>query len=233
MGKKLLLALIFVANHGFVCAQFMGYETPVEMPSMGIYDNSLQTMYIQGLRERAALNERMWEMLKPVYEQAYGLYNSGKYSDCDELVSKVFRTYTFYKGQEYLYARLVYLKGMSHIKLGSLDSGISLLVMAMDDGDSEARTELNGLFYSLYDTAVECYKRADYSRCLYHVNTALKTKFVNGNAYILGGQAAEALNALEDAKQWYKLAKKAGSPIANEKLKSLRMKQKELNNNKK
>lgn len=40
MGKKLLLALIFVANHGFACAQFMGYETPVEMPSMGVYNNN-------------------------------------------------------------------------------------------------------------------------------------------------------------------------------------------------
>ena len=232
MKRNVLLSLIILASYG-AKAQFYGYETPVEMPSMGVYDTSMMTMYLQGLRERAALNERMWEILRPVYEQAYGLYNSGKYSDCDELVSKVFRTYTFYNGQEYLYARLVYLKGMSHIKLGSLDSGISLLVMAMDDGDLEARTELNGLFNSLYNTALVCYNRAEYSRCLSNINTALKTKHASGDAYILGGQAAEALNAFEDAKQWYKLAKKAGSPIANEKLKSLRVKQKELNNNQK
>lgn len=229
MNKKVLLTFILSGTLGIANAQFYGYETPVQMPSMGVYGNSLQMMYIQGLRERAEYNNRLWDILKPIYDQACSLYNNNRYSDCDKLISDVFRNYTFYKGQEFLYARLLYLKGMSHVKLGSLDSGISLLVMAMEDGDNEASSELWGIFHSYYNTAVDCYKRADYSMCLYNINTALKTKFASGDAYILGGQASEALNAFNDAKQWYKLAKKHGSPIANEKLKALKVKQKESN----
>ena len=215
-------------GYGIANAQFMGYETPVEMPSMGVYDNSLQTMYLQGLRERAEYNNRLVEVLTPVFQKAYELYYDNKYNDCDKFISDVLRTYTFYNGQEILYARLVYLKGMSHVKLGSLNSGITLLLLAKDDGDSEASSELYKIFYSSYNTAQECYQRADYSRCMEYINIALKTEVVNGDIYMLAGQTMENLNELESAKYWYKLAKKHGSSRANEMLKTLKIKQKEL-----
>ncbi len=226
--KGVVSLVIFMASYGIAKAQFMGHETPVEMPSMGVYNNSLQTMYIQGLRERAEYNNRMLEVLTPIFQKAYKLYYNNRYNDCDKFISDVLRTYTFYNGQELLYARLVYLKGMSHVKLGSLNSGISLLVLAKDDGDSEASSELYEIFYSCYNTAQECYQRADYLRCMEYINTALKTEVVNGDIYMLAGQTMEKLNELESAKYWYKLAKKHGSPRANEMLKELKIKQKEL-----
>lgn len=226
---KMLLGAILLIMPCVSKAQFMGYETPVPSSSMRVYDTSLQMMYLQGLRERAAYNQHLAEVLEPIYEQAYLYYHSEKYNDCINYIASVFRTYTFYKGQEYLYRNLIYLKGICYIRTGDMDNGITTLVLAKQDGERNASDELHNIFEMYYNDAVKEYNQQNYNQCLQCINRALSTTFYNTDAYILKGQACEALNLFHYAKQWYKIARKKGSVKAIERLKLLKIKQKEYN----
>ena len=210
-------------------AQIMGYETPIQMPSMSTYGTNLQMMYLQGLQERVIYNQRLAEVMKPIYDKAYSYYNSNQYTDCIDFISSVFRTYTFYKGQEYLYCNLFYLKGMCYIGLHDMDSGIANLILAKQEGDKYAHKELRNIFDMYYNDAIIEYNQHNYQKSIICINRALSTTLYSAEAYIVGGQAAEALNEFENAKQWYKLAKKQGSRTAIDKLKRLKIKQKEYN----
>lgn len=71
MNGKVLLTIFFMTSCGIANAQFMGYETPVEMPSMGVYNyNALSPDLL-----RDAANSSL-----STFAYAVNYYENGKYT---------------------------------------------------------------------------------------------------------------------------------------------------------
>ena len=50
---------------------FMGYETPVEMPSMGVYNTDLMKMYIAGVKDQYEKGQEEMKDFMKLYQDFY------------------------------------------------------------------------------------------------------------------------------------------------------------------
>jgi tetratricopeptide (TPR) repeat protein len=217
--KKILVVPIVCMFCITMSGQIMGYESPVTMPSMSIYDNSLQMMYIQGLREqtnrRNEYNEYILSKVIPIIETSVELINEKRYKQCIDLIDETFRTYTFYTYQRSIYCHLEYLKGACYAWLEDTAKAFGYWNEAEKDGSEEAKEALNSAAHQFYDLALELYRDRNYNDCLKCLDIALSTGRQYAFIYILSGEAYEALENFDYAKQMYKIAKKLKSSEAN------------------
>lgn len=191
------------------------------MPSMSLYDTGMMNMYLSAAREAAAIDNQMAERMQPIIQDAFNKYNRGEFWNCINTVTSLFNSVTFYKRQYWLYSPLYYIRGLSYMAVGQEDNGIANLVAAKDANNSNAASALQSYFSQYCNSAYQELNARRYYNCLQQVSKALNTTYYNYSIYEIAGAASEGLNSFNDAKKYYKLAKKKGSPNARQMIKQL------------
>lgn len=218
MKRSITLILILLAFLGL--KDIRAQETTI-VPSMDLYDTGMMNMYIGAMRDAAAIDNQMAERMQPVIQDTFDKYNRGEYWSCINTVTSIFNSVTFYKRQYWLYSPLYYVRGLSYMAVGQEDNGIANLVAAKDANNSNAASALQSYFSQYCSNAYQELNSKRYYNCLQQVNKALSTTYYNYSIYEIAGAANEGLNSFDEAKKYYKLAKKNGSPNVSQMLKQL------------
>ena len=226
--RKNLVAFMLFFSWNYMNGQIMGYESPVSMPSMSVYDNSMSLMYIQGLRNSASeYNSYLVPIVSSIIDQSRDLIEEGKYKECIKLIDETFEKYTFYNYQKLLYSNLEYIKGVCYTWLDDYDSAINWWKRASNNGLPQAQAALKDAYNAFYENAKNAFYKKEYDRCIRSLDVARSTGLPYPSAYVLAGEAYESLENYDYAKQMYKIAKKLKSSEANSHLKLLNKKIKE------
>ncbi len=222
--RFLVFHFYFIAiPHLRVNAQIMGYESPVEIEATSIYDASAMYGYLNALREASYIDQQLAREMKPILSDLYDRYNAGQYQECINRVENIFRNYTFYTRQRNIYSPLNYVRGLSYLQLDNEVSGMYYLVNSMNDGNKDAYNVLNRYFASYVSDARKELDAGRYYKCINVLGKAYATGLHSFTAYEIQGKAYEGLHDFDNAKKFYKLAKKQGSPYASQLLKDLKV----------
>lgn len=226
--KKLLIIAIFICS---VCKS----SAQVEFGMSSLYDPTTagmlleaQRSYLNTMREMAALRRQMMPIVLQTYDTAHNAYNRGNYSECIDVISTFFNSYTIYNGLGNICKDLYELKGMAYIKLGDNSTGVQLLKIAMNQGCDTAYKQLKEIFLENFQKAQQCYDKGDYYSSHTYISNALGTGLETSTIYILQGDIYVKQSEFDAAKYYYEIAKKKGDSVASEKLKQLKIVKKEL-----
>ena len=211
MKKNLLVLLIICCSPISVSAQ---------------YDDS-SLMMLELMRAASSYDHKLTEVMMPVLKDIRDRYDNGQYNDCIKAVDFTFDNVTFYKRNYYIYSWLHYYRGMSYLQLNYDETGLANLVSAKDEQNEEAFKALQQYFMKHMEEAVKNLSNGYYSNCVNHINWAKKTTLYNYQLYEVEGRALEGMNRFDEAKKSFRLAKKHGSPYAQELLKQLKVHKKE------
>nr|WP_315430519.1 hypothetical protein [uncultured Prevotella sp.] len=195
----------------------------VELPAWDLYDTETMISSINAARAAADVDNELARTLMPVIKNLRAQYHNGEYQKCKVTIDDIFGKITFYKRQYWIYSHLYYLRGMCLMKLGYEDFGIQDLVKASDSENEDAEKALQNFFSQYSDMANQRLVSKRYYESLTYVEKALSTTYYNYIIYEIGGQAYEGMNYFDDAKKYYNLAKKNGSPSAKARLKELKL----------
>lgn len=226
MRKFIVLYVLIVSLNAKSLAQIYGYEHAVELPTIDIYDTRIMNNYLNAVRLATANDNKLTNAMVPIIKSLWEKYNNGQYQYCIDNISDIFNQITFYTRQYYIYSPLLYIKGISYMKLGYEDAGISSLVDAKNAQDEYAINLLRNYFTEYLNKAIEMEQKGFHSTCLMYVNKARNTTFFNYQLYEVEGNAQEGLLNFDAARSCYNLAKKQGSPNARNLLKQLKKHQK-------
>lgn len=216
------LAFLLVSEVN-VSAQIYGYETPIGIEPSSIYDIGAMSIYANAVRECAIIDRQLAQEMEPIINDLYNRYNAGQYQECIDRVENIFRNYTFYTRQRNIYSPLNYVRGLSYLQLDNEVSGMYYLVNSMNDGNQDAYNVLNRYFASYVSDARKELDAGRYYKCINVLGKAYATGLHSFTAYEIQGKAYEGLHDFDNAKKFYKLAKKQGSPYASQLLKDLKV----------
>lgn len=205
------------------CLSFLFLITfPYSGIAQGYYSNNNSLMMLELMRAASAYDNKLAEVMTPVIHDIKDKYTNGQYNDCIDAVNFIFDKITFYKRNYYIYSWLYYYRGLSYLKLNYEEAGIANLVGAKDANNNEAYKELEQIFRSHLQEAINELENKYYSKCLYHINIAKSTSFYNYQLYEEEGKALEGMNNFNEARKSYRKAKKFGSPNAKTLMKQLK-----------
>lgn len=197
------------------------------MPHMSTYDNSLDIMYLNSLREMSNYSNQLMPIFVDVYDKAANEYDHTNYQECINIISDFLNRVTIYKAQEYLCVPLYELEGKAYVKIGNMRRGIELLRRSMELNNKNAYYELDRIFQDYYNEALKAYKNEEYSLCHVYINNALSTGLQNSHIYIIEGDAYLKQGLFKESKECYKKVKKLGSPLAKDCFNRLKIAKKE------
>lgn len=220
---------VFIILFSLFCINSIKAQEATVVPSMDLYDSGMMNMYLGAMRDAASYDNQMSERLQPIIQDAVNKYNKGEYRNCINSVNSIFNSITFYKRQYWLYSPLYCVRGLSYMAVGQDEDGIVNLVAAKEANNSDASSALQHYFSQYCNNAYQELNSKQYYSCLQQVNKALSTTYYNYSIYEIGGAAYEGLNSFNDAKKYYKLARKNGSPNASQMLKQLSQHKKQYN----
>lgn len=219
-------------------AQIMGYESPVQMPQMGIFGGFAQQQYLNSLQSMAELGRQLSAIIPSYHKAAKAEYDKRNYDGCISIIDNFLDNQTIYKILLSYYSPLFYLRGCAYISKDpyndyNIANAIYDFKSANEGGNAQAQNYLNDIFGYLAKRAVSELQDKNYSKCINTIEMAYSTDVSDPTLWLVKGDAFVGLHDFKQGKACYKTARKAGlNQQAQAKLNELKIVVKEFNSKK-